>query len=115
MSAAMLYIAAIGALLGSVALVTERIVAQFGWSHRGIWMLSLTASLSSSTLRFFCASASTLTFGTLSGFGEEATRLESSIRFAELVPGIIAVRDSNPGGSTSCVKRPGVGPSASEE
>ena len=45
MSAAMLYIAAIGALLGSVALVTERIVAQFGWSRRGIWMLSLTASV----------------------------------------------------------------------
>lgn len=45
MSAAMLYIAAIGALLGVVALVSERIVAQFGWARRGVWLLSLTASV----------------------------------------------------------------------
>ena len=45
MSAAMLYIAVIGALLGVVALVTERIVAQIGWPRRGVWLLSLTASV----------------------------------------------------------------------
>ncbi|RPI64595.1 MAG: hypothetical protein EHM50_00425, partial [Lysobacterales bacterium] len=45
MSAAMLYMAAIGALLGTVALVTERIFAQLGWPRRGVWLLSLTASL----------------------------------------------------------------------
>lgn len=45
MSAAMLYMAAVGALLGAVALVTERILAQLGWPRRGVWVLSLTASL----------------------------------------------------------------------
>jgi beta-lactamase regulating signal transducer with metallopeptidase domain len=45
MSAAMLYTAAIGALLGAVALVTERIFAQLGWARRGVWVLSLVASL----------------------------------------------------------------------
>ena len=45
MSAAMLYSAVIGALLGVVALVSERIVAQFGWPRRGVWLLSLTASV----------------------------------------------------------------------
>jgi beta-lactamase regulating signal transducer with metallopeptidase domain len=41
----MLYMAAVGALLGAVALVTERIFAQLGWPRRGVWLLSLTASL----------------------------------------------------------------------
>ncbi len=41
----MLYIAAIGALLGAVALVAERVFAQLGWPRRGVWVLSLTASL----------------------------------------------------------------------
>ena len=41
----MLYAVVIGALLGAVALVTERIFAQLGWPRRGVWALSLTASL----------------------------------------------------------------------
>lgn len=41
----MLYTAAIGALLGAVALVTERIFAQLGRARRGVWVLSLSASL----------------------------------------------------------------------
>ncbi len=41
----MLYAVVIGALLGAVALVTERIFAQLGWPRRGVWVLSLTASL----------------------------------------------------------------------
>jgi beta-lactamase regulating signal transducer with metallopeptidase domain len=45
MSAAMLYTAAVGALLGAVGLVIERILAQLGWPRRSIWMLSLLASL----------------------------------------------------------------------
>ena len=45
MSAAMLYITAIGALLAAVALVTEQIFAQLGWARRGVWLVSLTASL----------------------------------------------------------------------
>ena len=45
MSAAMLYTAAIGALLATVALVTERIFEQLGWPRRSVWLISLTASL----------------------------------------------------------------------
>jgi beta-lactamase regulating signal transducer with metallopeptidase domain len=43
MSAAMMYTAAIGALLGAVALVTERIFARLGWPRRCVWLLSLIA------------------------------------------------------------------------